>query len=234
MKSLSKQDAELARRADGIEDPAEQLSIRRVLAEKYPDNPYCLAAVANCYRRMGEVERAEREYERIRARWPEKPYGYEGLALIRIDQGKVGDAIALVEEAFRCGSRFGYLFHEIARQFEHLDRREEAATWYLRAFQVEPHEWQALESYCRLIGRVFFSPVENMSLSPDAAGLAGLNTQKLLAYLDGKRCDHTFRNFDRWLDEHRFDRISGYLWAICNGGFCDCEIAYNVNAPPTK
>ncbi len=47
-------------------------------------------------------------------------------------------------------------------------------------------------------------------------------------HLAQSRCDHTLLMTDDWCQLHDVDRDAVIAWLADNGGFCDCEVWYNV------
>ena len=41
-------------------------------------------------------------------------------------------------------------------------------------------------------------------------------------------CDHTFRFTEQWAQSHHVDIIELYQFLNAHGGFCDCEVCFNV------
>ena len=41
-------------------------------------------------------------------------------------------------------------------------------------------------------------------------------------------CDHTFRFTEQWADQNGIDIIDLYQFLNARGGFCDCEVCFNV------
>jgi len=41
-------------------------------------------------------------------------------------------------------------------------------------------------------------------------------------------CDHTFRFTEQWADKNGIDVIDLYQFLNAHGGFCDCEVCFNV------
>ena len=58
--------------------------------------------------------------------------------------------------------------------------------------------------------------IEDLANKPDETGnIAG--------------CDHTFRFAEKWAEKNHIDIIQLYQYLNANGGFCDCEICFNVS-----
>jgi hypothetical protein len=53
----------------------------------------------------------------------------------------------------------------------------------------------------------------------------------LIEYLDMKlnECDRTLNLTQRFLDKHKLDKIATIDWLRNNGGYCDCEVIYNIS-----
>ncbi len=46
--------------------------------------------------------------------------------------------------------------------------------------------------------------------------------------LAGCACDNTLRVTTKWLSDHEYDAASVCLWLQRLGGYCDCEVLFNV------
>jgi hypothetical protein len=41
-------------------------------------------------------------------------------------------------------------------------------------------------------------------------------------------CDHTLKHAEAWAQENGIELVPFRAWLHDNGGFCDCEVLYNV------
>ena len=53
--------------------------------------------------------------------------------------------------------------------------------------------------------------------------------RELFAFLDTRpSCDHTFADTMAFIRKHKLDEKSVLTWLREHGGYCDCEVIYNV------
>lgn len=63
---------------------------------------------------------------------------------------------------------------------------------------------------------------------PRSFGVAA--ARQLVAFLEKskKRCDNTLKKSVRWMRERNYNVDQGVRYLSTRGGFCDCEVVYNV------
>lgn len=88
--------------------------------------------LAGVFRARGELTRAAAAYERVMER-EESAYARVGLAAVRQDQGRPGEALALYEGVLEDNPCDVYAWRGIARTLANLGRVEEAVAAYERA-----------------------------------------------------------------------------------------------------
>lgn len=65
-------------------------------------------------------------------------------------------------------------------------------------------------------------------LAPAEASALFDHIARQLRYPVLERCDHTLRHTEDWCALEWFDWLSVREWLHSAGGFCDCEVLFNV------
>ncbi len=85
--------------------PAAALASYRAAAERWPDNLLVRMALANGYYTQKDYSRAEREYRRIIARFPDAADAYNNLASLLLEQKRLREAVGYSKKAVSIGGR---------------------------------------------------------------------------------------------------------------------------------
>ena len=91
--------------------------------------------LAGVFRAKGELARAAQAYEWVLER-EDSRYAMVGLAAVRQDQGRPGEALALYEAVIGENPNDAYALRGMARTLANLDRGAEAVAAYERAIEV--------------------------------------------------------------------------------------------------
>ncbi len=106
---------------------------------------------------------------------------------------------------------------------------------YLSGYKLSPHSWNYLEKFCEITNREFTAPTESVSACISNKQLKSLiDTIEEMANTPDDQgnilgCDHTFRFAESWAEKNGVDIIRLYQFLNANGGFCDCEVCFNVS-----
>ncbi|MDJ0940351.1 MAG: DUF2695 domain-containing protein [Woeseiaceae bacterium] len=211
------------------------LGIVSRIAKKYPGFVEGRLNLATLQLREGSRAYARTTYEKVLDDFPDELGAIAGLATIFAEEQKYDDAEAYARKALDGGYQWSVCYGVIAEAREQAGDPESAAQYYLDGYRLSPHSWNYLEHYCRLKGRAYTPPLEDVepfitmqqldelinfidrtANTPDASGSA-------------PGCDHTLRFAERWAAENDVDVIELYQFVNRHGGFCDCEICFNVS-----
>lgn len=182
----------------------------------------------------GNVAGAKTIYKKVLKDFPDEFGAVAGLATVFAAESDFDQAKEYAERAISCGYDWPPCHEVIAEALEVRGDLEGAAASYLTGYRQSPHSWNYLEHYCRLHGRPFVPPGEEAEPCITLGQLDSLATYVDMAANTpdstggAQGCDHTFRFAEHWADEHDVDIIELYQFLNRHGGFCDCEICFNV------
>lgn len=212
----------------------ESLTAMRAIAKRFPGFVLARLNCAAFQLNAGDTSGAEWTYQRILDDFPGEYSALGGLATVYAAQGDLGRAEQQAKESLAAGYEWSPLYAVIGKTREAAGDIPAATEAYLKAYQLWPHDWETLESYCRLQNRPYHSPLEELKSSPlfDQIG-------SLFPYVDTAAhapdatgempgCNHTFRFTEKWAAENEVDIIELYQVLNAYGGFCDCEVCFNV------
>ena len=213
------------------EDP---LPFLKYLAKKFPGYVPARLNLAMFTLDRGDLAGARSVYKKVEKDFPDELGAIAGLATVLAAESKYDEAQSYAERALSAGYDWPPCYGVIAEALESRGELESAASYYLEGYRSSPHSWNYLEQYCRIKGRPFSPPGDE---AEPCISLEQLDS--LASYVDsaahtpdssGKApgCDHTFKYAEKWAIENQVDTIELYQFLNRHGGFCDCEICFNV------
>lgn len=216
-------------------DEAESISALRQVAAQYPGFAPARLNLAAMLLESDDTE-AERTYRDVLSDFPEENGAIGGLATVHAARKDYENAESLARQALDNGYDWPPLFEVIAEARENAGDIQAASEAYLESYRRSPHSWNCLEHYCRLNNRPFTSPLDAVESPTDTDTLKTLfefidvtaNTPDENG--DAPGCDHTFRFTEQWANQNNVDVIDLYQFLNAYGGFCDCEVCFNVEA----
>ena len=219
------------------EKPDKQFEILKLLISKYPRCVNIRLNLALTYAVCNDMSESERLYKETQEMFPDEIGATAGLALLYFESGEIDRAYEYAQTALENGYNWQPLRSTFARILEQKGEQEEAAKAFLSAYECCPHDWACLDSYCRITGKPFHSPIdENVPLIITADQL-----DDMLTYIveriktpndEGEELgggDHTLRYVKEWAVKSNVELITLYQFLNAKGGFCDCEVIYNVD-----
>lgn len=218
-----------------MQDEAKAMEILRSCAEAYPGFIPARLNLAALLLGAGMPDDSEAAYRSILFDFPEDRRAIGGLATVFSAKGEHANAEVLARQALEGGYDWAPLFVVLAEYSENQGDLQEASRYYLEAYRRSPHTWSSLERYCRLAGRTYKPPTEGFTDKQPT----GEQLDSLIAYIDAEAhaedcagkvlgCDHSFRFTDRWAEANGVDVIDLYQYLNAAGGFCDCEVCFNI------
>ena len=97
--------------------------------------------VANCDRQEGDLAAAERHYDQLIARWPQRPEAFAARGWARVQMGRPEAALADLNTALRLGPPQPEVFYSMGLALQALGREPEARRAWERTLQLDPrHE----------------------------------------------------------------------------------------------
>ena len=216
------------------QDPQWCIQTLRKIAKKYPAYYPAQLNLASMLLDQGDSAGARTVYEGVLNKDPGNQGATAGIATVLAAQGDYEQAKQYAKSAIEAGYEWAGCYEVIAKVLEKEGDPEGAANHYLRAYELSPHAWYNLEAVCRIQKRPYYPPTsKNVSNFLTKAQL-----QELIEYLDTTAnhtsedgtfgCNHTFRFAKKWAQNNDVDFIELYQFLNAHGGFCDCEVCYNV------
>ena len=204
------------------------------VADKYPGFLPARLNYASLLLDRGDTQSAKEVYTKVKKQFPDEAGAIAGLATVFAEEGDFAKAAPLAKQAIESGYDWPPCYEVIAKSLEHNGDSNEAAESYLLGYRKSPHSWDFLQNYCRLKGLPFTPPTEDIEPCITMEQLDSLAT-----YVDETAntpdssgnppgCDHTFRFAEKWSNQNNVDPIQLYQFLNAHGGFCDCEICFNV------
>jgi tetratricopeptide (TPR) repeat protein len=208
-------------------------SLRQITAA-YPGYVPARLNLAAMQLNGGDAESAEKTYQAVLSDFPKENGAVAGLATVFAAKNDYSRAERLARQAIENGYQWAPCYTVIAKCREAAGDIRGASDAYLQSYRMSPHSWHDLQHYCRLNKRAYISPMNEVPQPTTDEQL-----KDLFAYIDkaantpdtdGKiaGCDHTLRLSTRWAENHGVDAINLYQFLNAHGGFCDCEVCYNV------
>lgn len=117
---------------------AEALARALQLADKRPDAPEVLNLLGRAALGAGELDVAERAFERVLERDANQCYVMINLARVRVARRSWAPAETMLRSAARCAPRSGAVYETLGAAFLQQERWAEAAAAFRRAGQVQP------------------------------------------------------------------------------------------------
>ncbi len=212
----------------------EQLEVLREVTASHPNFLPAQLNLAVALADQGEIAAAEAHYRRLRDEYPEEAGATAGLSTVLAQQDRLEEAEPLAREALARGYTWPPCHEVIAQALAARGERNAAAAEYLLAYELAPHGWDNLEHYCALTDRPYTPPTEEVPASIDRNQLADLlefiDTTAHTPDAEGEMpgCEHTLRFSRQWAEAQGVDVIALYQFLNGHGGFCDCEVCFNV------
>jgi len=227
---------ELERMEAPGQDPEDCIETLRQIMRKYPGYIPARLNLAAMQLEAGEVLSAQKTYQAVLKDYPGESGAIAGLATVAAANKDFEKADSLAQEALDKGYLWPPLYEVIGEAREAAGDTKAAAAAYLQSYRLSPHSWNDLERYCRLTHRRYISPMDEVPQPMTHDQL-----KALFKYIDealnapdkeGNKtgCDHTFRFTEKWAEKNALDVIELYQFLNALGGFCDCEVCYNVES----
>lgn len=218
------------------EDEAECLRELQRVSEAYPGFVPGRLNLAALQLQSGDTAAADATYRGALSDFPDEQGAIGGLATVHAARREFDEAEQLARQALDGGYEWAPLYEVIAEAREHAGDTPAASEAYLASYRRSPHSWKCLEHYCRLNSRPYTSPLQSVERLVDDEAL-----DALFQYIDEAAhtpgedgeipgCDHTFRFTEQWANQNRVDIIDLYQFLNAYGGFCDCEVCFNVES----
>jgi tetratricopeptide (TPR) repeat protein len=218
------------------QDEAECINTLQDIAELYPGFVPARLNLAAMQLQAGDPDAAEATYRSVLSDFPNENGAIGGIATVLAEREDYENAEQQARHALELGYEWAPLYEVIAKAREHAGDAQSASAAYLQGYRLSPHSWDYLEQYCRLNDRQFISPMETVAQPVSDEAL-----KTLFAYIDESAhtpdqngempgCDHTFRFTEEWAQSNGVDIIELYQFLNAHGGFCDCEVCFNVEA----
>ena len=217
----------------GQEDATSFNTLKDIVAS-YPGFVSARLNLAALQLQADDIRGAEATYRSVLSDYPRESSAIGGLATVFAANKDLERAEQYARQAIDEGYDWAPLYGVIAEARESAGDVQSASAAYLQEYQRSPHAWNALENYCRLNNRPYLSPMEAVPQPIDASTL-----KTLFTFIDHAAhtpdqdgaipgCDHTFRFTEQWAKSNRLDIIDLYQFLNAQGGFCDCEVCFNV------
>ena len=215
-------------------EPAECVELLERVLESYPYYVQGKLNLALFLLDLAETDRAKTLYSEIIEEHPSENGALAGLATVLAAEGDYSQAEGLAQKALDAGYLWPPCYEVLGQSREAAGEPQAAAEHFLAAYRASPHSWKYLESYCRLTDRRFTPPTDTVR-----AFITNPQLLELAQYIESEAnkpdssgnipgCDHTFRFTERWAEENGLDVVELYQFLNSEGGFCDCEVCYNV------
>ena len=216
------------------QDDTTSLTTLRDIAKSYPGFVYARLNLAALQLQADEAKEAEATYRSVLSDYPGETAAIGGLATVFAANSDFERAEQYAKQAIDGGYDWAPLYGVIAEARESAGDVQAASAAYLQEYRRSPHAWQALENYCRLNNRKYIPPMD-----PVPQPVADNTLKTLFLFIDNAAhtpdqhgeipgCDHTFRFTERWAKSNGLDIIDLYQFLNAHGGFCDCEVCFNV------
>lgn len=218
------------------QDERECINLLRTIAQTFPGFVPARLNLAAMLLESGDIANAESTYRSVLEDDPEEIGAIGGLATVYSAKQEFQLAEGHAYLAIKAGYEWPPLYEVIAQVREHEGDRQASAEAYLRGYRQAPHSWNYLEQYCRLMERSFHSPMDIVPQTLSDERLKSLfdyiDTTAHTPDVDGQvpGCDHTFRFTEEWAEQNAVDIIDLYQFLNSHGGFCDCEVCFNVES----
>jgi tetratricopeptide (TPR) repeat protein len=214
------------------EDP---VPIFQRISKKYPGFLPARLNLASTLLDAGNIENAKSTYQKILKEYPEEFGAVAGLATIFDTERNHDEAERLANKAIQGGYNWPPCYEVIAKAQEARGETGNAANTYLSGYKISPHSWVYLEKYCKLTDQEFKAPTESFDPNISLGQLESLicsiekyaNSPDENGAIQG--CDHSFRFTEKWAENNNVNIINLYQFLNAHGGFCDCEVCFNVS-----
>lgn len=216
--------------------PAKRERVLSRVARDFPGYVPAQLNLAAARLELGRAEEAEELYREVQAKHPSEAGARAGLATVLAETGRLDEAERLAEEALAAGYAWPPCYEVLAQARRARGDLKGAAEAYLTAYEMSPHAWNYLEQYCSLTGSPFHPPTGEVPTCITREQL-----RSLLDFIDHAAgapeehggtpgCDHTLRFSRRWAERNGVDFVNLYQYLNGHGGFCDCEVGFNVSS----
>ncbi len=223
-----------------LEDPcmreADCIAILQRISTEHPGFITAKLNLALSLLRSGDTTAAKDQYNQVLTDYPDELGAVAGIATVLAEEKDYVQAEELAKRALDGGYLWSPLYGVIAQSMEQREDTDGAAETYLAGYRSSPHNWNYLQQYCQLKGRPFTPPIDVVKQNITMEQLESLvsfveemaNTPDSKGGIPG--CDHTIRFAAQWADKYSIDVIELYQFLNGHGGFCDCEICFNVTS----
>lgn len=211
------------------------IDIFEKIAKKYPNFIPAGLNYASFLLDAGEVVKSKSIYKKIIKNYPDEWGAMAGLATVLSNNKEHNEAEKLAIKAIDNNYNWSPCYEVIALAKENRGDDSGAAETYLEGYRVSPHSWQYLEKYCQFNNRTFIAPSEEVPQKITFEQLKSLiSSVDIMAHTPDEvgnipECNHTLRFAEKWAKENEVDIIDLYQFLNSHGGFCDCEIVFNVS-----
>ena len=218
------------------QDETESIAMLHKITAAYPGLVPARLNLAAMQLQTGDVDGADATYRAVLADFSNDAGATAGLATVHAARMEFDRAEQLAQQAIDSGYQWPPLYEVIGEARENAGDIQAASDAYLASYRQSPHSWQCLAHYCRLNGRTFLPPLDAVPSPVDNDAL-----KALFRYIDETAhtptengeipgCDHTFRFTEQWAEKNDVDIIELYQFLNAHGGFCDCEVCFNVES----
>jgi predicted Zn-dependent protease len=215
-------------------DPKDIIKDLKRFTETYPNYIPAKLNYAAILLDMGKTHESKNAYHNILRQNPGNLGAFAGLSTACFEIGEHSDAERYANKAIDGGYNWSPCYRVIAKIREKNGNLKAAAEAYLEAYRLHPHGWNNLESYCKIKNRKYTPPTEKIT---DL--LSSSQVKDLCNYIDYEAnkeddkgdipgCNHTLLLTEKWSMKNGLDIIDVYQFVNAHGGFCDCEVVYNV------
>lgn len=216
------------------QDPLELISALEGISAEYPGFVPARLNLAAIQLQESRPDEAREVYQSVLTDFPDEQGAVAGLATVHAALEDFGPAEELARSALENGYEWPPCYTVIAQSEETRGDIAAASAAFLKAYELSPHAWDNLEQYCRLQQRSFTSPMDEVAMP-----VAEEQLRTLFEFIDETAhtpdadgnmpgCDHTFRFTTQWAARNNLDPIDLYQFLNAHGGFCDCEVCFNV------
>lgn len=216
------------------QDPIECMESLQQISDSYPGYVPARLNLAAMYLEVDGPAAAEKAYRSVLSDFPDEVGAFAGLATVFEARKDHLRAEEFARKAIENGYNWAPCHSVIARCREAAGDVQGACEAYLRSYRMSPHAWKNLEDFCRLTKRAYVAPLHE---APQP--ITNDQLSSLFTYIDEAAnspwddgtclgCDHTLRFSTLWAEKNGIDVIELYQFLNSRGGFCDCEVCYNV------
>ncbi len=207
----------------------------RKISKKYPGFIPARLNLASMLLDSGKTSESLSIYEKVLKDFPEELGAIAGVATVLSAKKEHEKAVEFAYRALNSGYKWSPCYEVIAKAKASEGDKNGEADAYLSGYRLSPHSWSYLEKFCNITKRNFASPTESASPCITTIQLKSLidAIEEMANSPDSEGnilgCNHTFRFTESWAENNNVDIIQLYQFLNANGGFCDCEVCFNVS-----